>query len=570
MKMPKRAIGGVAAFALAFSLCVSPSAAWATVEGDQTPLSEEEIAAAIAAGEVKTFDDQNAAQPMAASARSSSFFQCFSGDTRLEVAVMEAKAAYSQSDRAIIAGSNGWADALSAAGLAGVLDCPIMLTDYGQFTDCTRQALVDLGVSSVTIVGGPETVSTAVEQQIESMGIAVERIGGKDRHDVQMNIYQKAEGSWTGSTAIIASGTNFPDALSISPVSFKQHMPIFLVNGEGSLNETQKDALAKAVSEGVFSKVVIAGGPNSVSSATEAYAASLKGASGNAITVERLNGADRYEASASIARWSVEEGGLSWNNMAIATGEKPYDALCGSVLQGKTGSVLMVVNSSSQNGHAYDQISANSSSISSMRVFGGKASVTMPVRMDIADIFGIPYYEIPELKVYVDAGHGQNDSGGGYYDPGACANGYQEATLTAELANKVADSLRNTYGVETYVNDDGGWYKLRAAEAQALGCDLILSIHFNAGGGSGSMSIVHSYNAEPFSFTFQNMVHPRLIEGTSLRDLGKQQMELAILGGGVPAVMCEVAFIDNWSDMSTYQSRKDTVAQKIAAGIVGE
>ena len=129
--------------------------------------------------------------------------------------------------------------------------------------------------------------------------------------------------------------------------------------------------------------------------------------------------------------------------------------------------------------------------------------------------------------------------------------------------------LRNEYGVDTYLNDDGGWYKLRASEAKAQGCDYIVSIHFNAAGGSGTMSLIHSYNEEPFSWTLQDMVHPRLVEGTGLRDLGQQRQEVAILGGGIPAVLCEVAFIDNSYDMSVYQSRKDTVAHKIAEGALG-
>ena len=83
------------------------------------------------------------------------------------------------------------------------------------------------------------------------------------------------------------------------------------------------------------------------------------------------------------------------------------------------------------------------------------------------------------------------------------------------------------------------------------------------------MSLIHEYNEEPFSWTLQDMVHPRLVEGTNLSDLGQRRQEVAILGGGIPAVLCEVAFIDNSYDMSVYQSRKDTVAHKIAEGALG-
>ena len=560
-KFAAYAVAGI----MAASICsIAPQYAWATIEGDQSQPTEDEIAAAMASGEIDTAVEESVSDNgIQTFSGGSNFFQCFSGADRNEVAVMEAKAAYSSSSRAIIAGSNGWADALSAAGLAGVLDCPIMLSEATYLPDCTKDALVSLGVSQVVVVGGPDTVSDAVLRSIESLGIAVERIGGADRYEVNLNIYNKVKGSWNDSLVAVASGVNFPDALSMSPVSFKEGVPILLVNENGVLNSAQKKVLSNHVAQAESPTIVIAGGPDSVSAGTENDIKKL----GQTV---RLGGADRFEASANIAKWAVGQGYLSWDGAAIAMGSKPYDALCGSILQGTTGSVLMVVEEGNSNSHVLGSMEANKSAISSIKVFGGKVSIPMDIRMDVADIFGIPYYEIPELKIYVDAGHGYNDSNNGYYDPGAIGCGYQEADLNKELAGKVANILETKYGVDTYLNDDGGWYKLRAAEAKAQGCDYIVSIHFNAAGGSGSMSLIHEYNAMPWSWTLQDMVHPHLIKGTSLTDLGQRQQEVAILGGGIPAVLCEVAFIDNSHDMSVYQSRKDIVAEEIAAGAVGE
>lgn len=572
---------GVSVFALVFSASLAlsaPSVAWATIEGDQSQPTDEEIAEAIASGEIDSTIEESSADASSSGiqlfsngdSRGSSFFQGFSGADRYEVAVMEAEAAYDYSPRAIIAGGEGWPDALSAAGLAGVWDCPILLTDGSYLTDCTKESLRTLGVSEAIIVGGPNTVSGNVEEAIRSMGISVDRIDGADRYEVNLNVYNEAKDSWSDSTVAIASGVNFPDALSMSPVSFKEGIPIILANASGDLGDSQKEAVIQSVSGAESSTIVIAGGPNSVSYETEAFAQGVTSATSNGkVNAVRLGGADRYEASANIAAWAVDQGYLRWDGVALAMGSKPYDALCGSILQGKTGSVLMVVEGGNSNYHAINKLTSNKNSISSLKIFGGKVSVPMDVRMDVADVFGIPYYEIPELKIYVDAGHGYNDSNNGAFDPGAIGCGYREADLTKELAGKVNSILRNEYGVDTYLNDDGGWYKLRAAEAIAQGCDYIVSIHFNAAGGSGTMSLIHEYNEEPFSWTLQDMVHPRLVEGTNLSDLGQRRQEVAILGGGIPAVLCEVAFIDNSYDMSVYQSRKDTVAHKIAEGALG-
>lgn len=258
--------------------------------------------------------------------------------------------------------------------------------------------------------------------------------------------------------------------------------------------------------------------------------------------------------------------GFKWDSAAFATGYEPYDALAGSVLQGKSKSVLLLVGPSSS--ATISAAASNKGSIASLRFFGGKNAIKPSQRMAIADAFGAPYAALPDFKVYVDAGHGQNDAGNGYYAPGACANGYEEATLTRELANLVGNELRNTYGVSVYVNDDGGPYKYRHAEAVALDCDAIVSIHFNAGGGTGSESLRHSYNAAEYSQIWQFQIHPYLINGVGLTDRGKKTQEVAILGGQLPATLLEVCFIDNWSDMNQYQARKGEIARQIAAGIV--
>lgn len=541
-----------------------PAVAHATITGDQTPLTDEEIASAIASGQIAS----SAPDDESISTYANSFFDCYSGADRFEVSAMEAKEAFSVSSRAIIVGENGWADALSAAGLAGICDCPILLTQTNGIPGVIQNALKYLGVSEVTIVGGPATVTPNVEQRLRSMGMTVSRIGGADRYEVQTNIYSSVTSSWTSDTVFISSGVRFPDALSISPASFKSHAPIFLVQDDGNLNDHQKQLISTMAANGVIKRAVITGGPHSVSGGTESYLKAIKKSDGSDLNVERLGGADRYEASANIADWAVRNGILSWDGTALAMGSLPYDALCGSTLQGKRNSAMLIVDKySGNNQYAYNRMKWNKGAFGSIRVFGGKASIPATVRMDVADIFGVPYNQIPGFKVYIDAGHGFNDSNNGVFDPGAIGSGYREADLTVELARKVSNILRDKYGIQTFVNDDGGWYKLRHAEAQELGCDFIVSIHFNSFRGTGTETLIHSQNAQARSWSLQDTIHPKLIEGTNLKDRGQKTQQVAILGGPLPATLLEVAFIDNPSDMRVYQSRKDMVAEKIAEGI---
>ena len=191
--------------------------------------------------------------------------------------------------------------------------------------------------------------------------------------------------------------------------------------------------------------------------------------------------------------------------------------------------------------------------------------------MEIGNRIGFPWASIPGYKVYVDAGHGWNDSNNGVWSSGAVGCGYIEADLTKELAGKVASILNKDFGVDVFLNDDGGWYKLRHAEAINQSCDSIVSIHFNSnesGGVSGTMSLIHSYNASWLSQSWQNSIHPNLVKGTGLADLGKRKQEVAILSGYLPSTLLEVCFINNSYDMNQYQNRKDFIAKQIAFGIV--
>ncbi|MEG1561077.1 MAG: cell wall-binding repeat-containing protein [Raoultibacter sp.] len=561
---------------VALSLVVFPSSAWATLESDQSPASEEEISKAFEEGtlslEVKE-TSSDGSSPKAATAKIGAVTATeYAGDSLFETAIAEAKAAYPQGAQSAILVSgpgDSWIDALSVAGLAATKG-PILFTWKTSLNEATKQALLDLGVKSVIIIGGTAAVSEAVVPQLQEAGIAVEsRLAGADCFETQIKIYEYGvkNSCWAGDIAFVATAGNYGDALSISPVAYARKAPIFLTDSTKSLPNAQKDALIAASTQlGYFGTVVAVGGKDAVAETTLGFLDFISILAKGDGVATRLAGQTQYETSSAIAQWAVDTQGFSWNNLAFATGLSPWDALAGSVLQGSSKSVLLLASD-----YATSTITAaaqHASSINSVRFFGGKAALPTRVRMGVADAFGFPYAALPGFKVYVDAGHGWNDNNAGSYDPGACGNGYEEAALNRELAGMVGNILRNTYGVETFVNDDGGWYKLRHAEAVAQGCDALVSIHFNSGGGSGTESLIHDYNASFLSPPWQGQIHPRLIEGIGLRDRGQKAQEVAILGGYLPATLLEICFIDSGYDMDTYASRKVEIAYKIAEGIV--
>jgi putative cell wall-binding protein len=87
--------------------------------------------------------------------------------------------------------------------------------------------------------------------------------------------------------------------------------------------------------------VIIVGGPAAVSAATEAQLVAEFTTAG----VDRISGATRYDTAANMAQYGVDEVGLAWDGVALATGRDFPDALTGGVMQGLMGSTLLLTPS---------------------------------------------------------------------------------------------------------------------------------------------------------------------------------------------------------------------------------
>ena len=195
---------------------------------------------------------------------------------------------------------------------------------------------------------------------------------------------------------------------------------------------------------------------------------------------------------------------------------------------------------------------------------------------------GIGWYALAEGRklsseeksfIYIDAGHGYQSNKATKWDPGACSGGHSEAKLTHEHAPLVARYARELYGLNVFCNVDEGPslvdYSGRMADAKGRGCTSLVSIHFNAGGGSGYESYRHSKVSNPRSAQLQSIMHAQL-ESTGLRNRGMQKAEIAIVSGrngGLPATLLEICFIDNPYDVRQYMDRRDKVARALAKGL---
>jgi putative cell wall-binding protein len=260
---------------------------------------------------------------------------------------------------AVLASGVNYPDALSAnylaAGLNGGAGTRVLLTDPNVLPQPTYQALITgiaNAITTVYIVGGTAAVSTNVSNAISAIHVGnnnanafinVIRVAGADRYATN-NQVDLFNGASAVHTAIVAVGSNFADALAISPVVVTQKFPLVLTNGP-SLSASAQSTL---VNLGI-TKVIIVGGTAAVSAATEASIKAL------GITIGyRIAGADRtltasmiasYEttgtgtaAFAATTAYAALNGlGLNIAQVYVARGDGFADALAAGTVAGGVG-----------------------------------------------------------------------------------------------------------------------------------------------------------------------------------------------------------------------------------------
>ncbi|MDR1088509.1 MAG: cell wall-binding repeat-containing protein, partial [Coriobacteriales bacterium] len=316
-------------------------------------------------------------------------FSRLHGTSRYETSAAISRAALpGGTDTVILAVGTNYPDALAASALAGLgtdsgVDVPILLTAPGFLSTAARDEINRLGATNVIIVGGTAAVGASVEEELllQTTATNITRYGGTDRYATALEIYQAGVGRWSN-VAIIATSEGFADALSISPYAYMAHAPVFLAHSVTGL--TYPEALA--ISTGRFDKIIIVGGTAVVPALVERQIFAM----GVMPDIERLGGADRYETSTLIAKFTIEHVGPAfYDSVAVATGLDFPDALSGGALAGINHTVLLLADETTSNGyHGIDNfLRGNKDSINTGYVLGGPSAVSYDLLDEINSIW---------------------------------------------------------------------------------------------------------------------------------------------------------------------------------------
>lgn len=166
-------------------------------------------------------------------------------------------------------------------------------------------------------------------------------------------------------------------------------------------------------------------------------------------------------------------------------------------------------------------------------------------------------------KVFLGVGHGGKD-------PGAVANGFEEADLNLSIALACRDELVR-HGVNVKMSrekDENDPLTDEIKECNAFDPDLAIDIHNNAGGGDGVEAYYHYKGGE--SKTLAVNVLAEIVKigqnsrGAKIRKNSKGKDYFGFIRQtNAPAVLVECAFVDNKTDIKII----DTPAEQKIMGI---
>jgi putative cell wall-binding protein len=227
-----------------------------------------------------------------------------------------------------VAAQGAFSGAGSGHGFSATVDSGV-----GPQQICVTAINQSLG-SNVSLGCQTVTVTTTVSSTL--------RIGGTDRYDTAVQI-AKANFTTPGIPVVyVASGENFPDALSVVPIAAAQGAPLLLVTS-GSVPQGVLDELNTLQPK----RIIVVGGEQAISPAVYTVLSTVAGLQKNgsgAPDVTRVQGVDRYQTSIAIGDSLYAPPAVHPAMAYVAIGANFPDAISAAAAAGHTRSPLVLID----------------------------------------------------------------------------------------------------------------------------------------------------------------------------------------------------------------------------------
>lgn len=166
-----------------------------------------------------------------------------SGPDRYATAAALSAATYAAGqDQVLIATGANFPDALAGA----VLGRPLLLVTGAGLPGPTAAELSRLRPRQIVLLGGTGVISSQVEAQLRGFAGSggVVRLGGRDRYATAALVAAAYHPAGSRPVTYVATGLNFPDALSAGPVAARVGAPLVLVRST-ALPDPTRDAILR-------------------------------------------------------------------------------------------------------------------------------------------------------------------------------------------------------------------------------------------------------------------------------------------------------------------------------------
>ncbi len=285
------------------------------------------------------------------------------GDDRIITAVEMSKRGFPEGANVLFVASGGdFPDALTASSAAAAQGASLLITGHTGLPAEAWQEARRLNPSRVVVLGGTSAVSEAVVNELRAAlpSAGVERVGGANRFETSRLVASQL--MTTSPTVYLATGLNYPDALSAAGAGAAREAAVLLIDGR---NPAVDAATLATLSRLGTKTVIIVGGEHVVPATT---ADSLRAAG---LTVERLGGADRYVTNLTVNA-HVYPGAFS--NAFLATGQNFPDAVVGAVLSARKDGPLLLASATCMTGASKDYLLK--AGVRQVTLLGGPAALS--------------------------------------------------------------------------------------------------------------------------------------------------------------------------------------------------
>ncbi|MDR0879286.1 MAG: cell wall-binding repeat-containing protein [Clostridioides sp.] len=261
-----------------------------------------------------------------------------SGSNRYETSAKISEKGFANADNIVVVNSSSLPDALSVTPFAKSIDAPVLLTDKNILNEKTLKEIKRLCAKKVYLIGGENSISSVVENNLKSDKYEIERIKGTNRYDTSLEIADKLGKTSKSTEAMVVNGEKgLADAVSVGAISATKNMPVILTNATDNMKDVNSFIKAKDIK-----KVYAVGGEKLFSKESD----KLPG-------LERIYGNDRNETNKKVIERFYSEKQL--NNLYVCKNGSPktidlIDSLSVGVLASKTEAPILLVGSSLSTG----------------------------------------------------------------------------------------------------------------------------------------------------------------------------------------------------------------------------